>query len=321
LTNGTVSDWLAELPEAHDLCARDWVFMDTETTGLAGGTGTLVFLLGLARLEDGQLVTRQYLCTRIAGEREMLLRGLDWCDGAGLVSYNGKSFDRPLLDTRCRMQRLAGGWRSFEHLDLLHTVRRAFARQWPDCRLQSAEQRLLGLRREQDLPGAEAPAAWLDYLRSGDALRLIGVVRHNRQDLLSLIELLPVLAQVYRRPRLWQADGLRIARAWSRIGRPKRAIDLLKQDTASAEIQHELASLHRRAREWPAAREIWEGLAARGDVRALECLAKYHEHVSRDLSAAQRFAGALGDSPASQHRRARIERKVADNMHLPLDKH
>jgi hypothetical protein len=309
---------MAELPEVRDQNPQDWVFMDTETTGLAGGSGTLVFLLGLARLQDDGLEIRQYLCTRIVGEREMLRRGLEWCGDAGLISYNGKSFDRPLLDTRCRMHRLAARWQERGHLDLLHTVRRAFDSQWPDCRLQSVERRLLGLKRDNDLPGAEAPAAWLDYLRVGDAARLPGVVHHNRRDLLSLAELLPVLSRVYRHPSRWRADVLRISRAWSRIGLTERAIELLQQGPASTDSQHELAVLYRRSRNWPAARTIWEALATQGDSRARECLAKYHEHISRDLLAAQRFARDLPKGTSSQHRQRRIERKIADNLRLPL---
>lgn len=133
------SDWLDALPEADGLDCRDWVCMDTETTGLAGGTGTLVFLLGLARLQRRRLVTRQYLCTRIAAEPAMLRAGLAWCAGAGLITYNGKRFDRPLLDTRCRMHRLVPHWQDRPEIDLLYPVRRAFQRYWPDCRLQSAE--------------------------------------------------------------------------------------------------------------------------------------------------------------------------------------
>lgn len=310
--------WMTELPETHDRVSRDWVFMDTETTGLAGGTGTLVFLLGLARFKGDGLETRQYLCSRIVGEREMLRRGLEWCGGAGLISYNGKSFDRPLLDTRCRMQRLSAQWQGREHLDLLHTVRRAFDSRWPDCRLQGVERRLLGLRRDDDLPGAEAPAAWLDYLRAGQAERLAGVVRHNRQDLLSLAELLPVLSRIYRHPSRWRADVLKISRAWNRAGQTDRAIELLQQGPASTDVQHELAALHRRCRNWPAARKIWETLAAQGDCRARECLAKYHEHISRDLLAAQRFARDLPEGPASRDRQKRIERKIDNELHLPL---
>ncbi len=315
---GLLPDGSVELPETQRLGPQDWVFMDTETTGLAGGTGTLVFLLGLARFDGEGIQTRQYLCTRISGERHMLRLGLEWCAGAALISYNGKSFDRPLLDTRCRMQRLEAVWHQREHLDLLHTVRRAFDRRWPDCRLQSAEQRLLGLRRDDDLPGAEAPAAWLAYLRTGDASRLRGVVRHNRQDLVSLAEMLPVLAEVHRHPPQWQADSLRIARAWRRAGRAERAIEVLEQGAGEPEDRHELASLYRRERNWPAARSIWEDLAEQNDSRALESLAKYHEHISRDLCAAQRCAGALPEGSARRRRQARIRRKRSGNLPLPL---
>ena len=127
---------------------EDLLFLDTETTGLAGGTGTLPFLLGLARLEDDGLRLRQYFLTGFGGELAMLEHAGDWLRaGKHLVSYNGKSFDLPLLLTRHRLRRLAWPLADKPHLDLLHPTRAAFATRWPDCKLQTAEVELLGLQR------------------------------------------------------------------------------------------------------------------------------------------------------------------------------
>lgn len=174
---------------------RRLLILDTETTGLAGGAGTVAFLLGVARLTDAGLEVRQWLLTAFAGEAALLDRlaaGLGPEDG--LVSFNGKSFDVPLLRTRSRLHGRADPLAGRPHLDLLHALRRAHGRQLPDCRLKTAEGRLLGLERPHDLGGEFAPGVWRDWLRTGQAGRLNEVLAHNRDDLLSTAVLLAVLA-------------------------------------------------------------------------------------------------------------------------------
>jgi len=185
---------LSELPEAAGTAPEQWLFLDTETTGLSGGSGTLAFLVGIARYRKGCLRVRQYLITRFSGE-EALLRSLvqDIDGGATLVSYNGKSFDLPLLATRMGLHRLENPLPGLPHLDLLHPVRRRFSGQWENCRLATVERELLGFGRDGDLPGSQAPRAWLDYVKQGRWQRLQGVIDHNRLDLVSLAVLLPAL--------------------------------------------------------------------------------------------------------------------------------
>ncbi len=142
------------------------VFMDTETTGLAGGTGTSVFLLGLARFQGDALLIRQYFMSAFKGEAPLLEQATRFIDGARtLVSYNGKTFDHPLLQTRYRLMGLDDPFAGLAHFDLLHPTRRAFASRWPDCRLRTAETRLLGFQRLDDLPGSEAPETWFQWMR------------------------------------------------------------------------------------------------------------------------------------------------------------
>jgi uncharacterized protein YprB with RNaseH-like and TPR domain len=160
---------------------------DTETTGLAGGTGTRAFMIGAADWRDGALRLRQLTITTMAAEPAMLRTFAGWLDPQRvLVSYNGKCYDAPLLATRYRLARLANPLAGLDHLDLLHPVRRHWKGQWENCRLATAERQLLGVLREDDLPGAEAPAAWLTYLRGGPATNLRRVVAHNAQDLKSM---------------------------------------------------------------------------------------------------------------------------------------
>jgi uncharacterized protein len=169
------------------------LYLDTETTGLAGGTGTVAFMVGVAWVEAESLRVVQWLLAGFAGERALVAKVSERLAGAGvIVSFNGKSFDLPLLKTRAR---LAGADLPTDclHLDLLHVTRRLLHSGWPDCRLRTAEARALRLERSDDLPGAEAPAAWRRWLERGDGSLLARVADHNRADLLALVALLALL--------------------------------------------------------------------------------------------------------------------------------
>ena len=300
-------------PEAAGLEPEDLLFLDTETTGLYGGSGTLAFMVGLARIEQDDLILRQYLLTRFAGE-QALLNAVAAGVKAGdlLVTYNGKTFDLPLLAARCRMAGLADSLASLPHLDLLHPVRRAFAGKWDDCRLASVERQLLGFQRRDDLPGAAAPAAWFDWIRRGDGSRLAQVCRHNRWDLLSLAVLLPLLAEVYRNPCLHGADPLAVAKAHRSAGREDAALVLLLQQKPTLDQAGltELAGLLQRRGGRQAARSIWLALSARGDHKAQERLAVHFEHDLQDYRSALSYAEAISDSDEKQRRCARLRRKL-----------
>lgn len=193
---------LAELVDAGfarnfetPVARADLLCFDTETTGLAGGTGTRAFMVGAADLVLGQLRVRQLLCTTMAAETAMLRCFAQWLSPQTvLVSYNGRSYDAPLLKTRYRLARLPCPVTPLAHLDLLHPVRRRYRGQWENCRLGTVERRLLQVLREDDLPGSEAPRAWRDYLRGGPATDLRRVLAHNHTDVRSLMQLLAVLA-------------------------------------------------------------------------------------------------------------------------------
>jgi uncharacterized protein len=161
--------------------ARQVLAFDTETTGLSGGSGTRAF--------------RQLFITTLAAEAAMLRAFASWLDPAHvLVSYNGRSYDAPLLATRYRLARVANPLAQLSHLDLLHPTRRRYKGVFENCRLATIERHVLDVLREDDLPGAEAPAAWLTWLRGGSAANLRRVVTHNATDLSSLAALLLRLA-------------------------------------------------------------------------------------------------------------------------------
>ena len=175
---------------------RQLLFFDTETTGLSGGTGTRAFMIGAADwwLGDGGrsgLRVRQLLIANLAAEASMLQTFSSWLGpDTVLSSYNGRCYDAPLLKTRYRLARQAEPLAPLDHVDLLFPSRRRWRGRWENCRLATIERHVLGVVREDDLPGSEAPAAWLGYLRGGSAATLRRVVQHNHQDVVSLAQLL-----------------------------------------------------------------------------------------------------------------------------------
>ncbi len=194
---------LAALGMPGEVLPDGLLFLDTETTGLAGGTGTLPFMVCLARIQGEQLQLGQWILTGFSGEAALLETVGSWIKPAAhLVSYNGKSFDVPLLVTRYRLARQADPFANKDkaHIDLLHLTRRACGHGWDDCRLQTAERRLLGFMRENDFPSHLIPQAWSDFVRGGGVESLNAIAEHNRHDVLSLAVLLATIARIYAEP-------------------------------------------------------------------------------------------------------------------------
>ena len=308
-----------------------FVFFDLETTGLSGGAGTLAFLVGCGWFAgDGSFVTRQFLLARHADERMLLEAVAAELSRAGaLVSFNGKSFDAPLLEGRYLFHRLPWRGREIPHVDVLHPARRFWkprvarscegrdraiespAPLGQTCSLQALEKQHVGLRRSGDVPGFEIPGLYFQFVRSGDAAPLEAVLEHNRLDLLTLAALTAklldmtrtgpdavadprealALGHVYARGALEERARLSYRRAIDRCRSPRGAYDPLRIDALRA-----LALACRRARRHDEAASCWSELAQmRGCpapiVReATEALAIHHEHRVRDLESAKAFA-------------------------------
>lgn len=180
-----------EFDRRNDFDPRRLLFFDTETTGLAGGTGTRAFMIGVAHWCGDALHVRQLLITTLAAETAMLEVFAGWLAADTLLaSYNGKSYDAPLLRTRYRLARMPDPTAQAGHVDLLYPSRRRYRGIYENCRLATIERQVLKIVREDDLPGSEAPAAWLGYLRGGPAHNLRRVARHNHQDVVSLSRLM-----------------------------------------------------------------------------------------------------------------------------------
>ncbi|ATS37122.1 MULTISPECIES: ribonuclease H-like domain-containing protein [Xanthomonas] len=180
----------------------DLLFFDTETTGLAGGTGTRAFMIGVAdwvvdAVQGSGLRVRQLMMSTMAAESAMLDLFRTWLTPRTVLSsYNGRCYDAPLLKTRYRLARRGDPLSALDHVDLLFPTRRRYRGTWENCKLATIERQLLRVVREDDLPGSEAPAAWLSYLRGGSARNLRRVAEHNHQDVVTLSLLMQRLVAV-----------------------------------------------------------------------------------------------------------------------------
>ncbi len=193
--SGDVLARRAKQPDLASLSLDQCLFLDTETTGLSGGAGTIVFNVGMAFVEGGEIVVEQLLMRHFEEEPALLAQvGARLAQHPVLVTYVGKTFDRHRLAARMALHRLPTDMLRDEHLDLYHVARREWRTQLPDCRLRTVEQRILGLHREDDLPGSEAPRAFLDWVRDRTG-PLDRVLEHNRLDVLSVVALLAVLGR------------------------------------------------------------------------------------------------------------------------------
>ena len=338
------------------------LFFDLETTGLSGGAGTYAFLVGCGYFEGHSFYTRQFFLPDFDRERPLLsaVAGLVEKFG-GLVTYNGRTFDLPLIETRYQVNRLDSPFGGFPHLDMLHPSRRlwrrrhavadeaassrrsgaALAAEAASCALKALEQSVLGTEREHDVPGFEIPSRYFEYIRTGDARTLEGVLEHNRLDVLSLAALTSVVLRlVGLGPDAARTSRERLAlgRLYELAGdtcRAERCFEHLAgcgpdepgwcRDDArvKAEALRWLAVRYRRARRYGEAAEAWRRIL---DLdldpcplvgEASEALAIHHEHRSRDLQAARSFAVRaleVGSNPRSerelQHRLDRLTRKM-----------
>jgi uncharacterized protein len=315
---------LARLPMLADAGAGGALFVDTETTGLAGGTGTLPFLVGVGRFAgDRGFVVEQFLCRDPSEERAQLERVKGCLEAAThLVSFNGRAFDVPLLNTRFVMHRLLNPGYALPHLDLLHVARRIFGRRLDDRSLGALEAAVLGFDRVGDIPGHAIPAAYADFLRGGPVEPMIAILKHNAMDLVALAALGGVLARMYADPEAVEhaADHLGLARAAFAFGHSATGWRHLDGAAERAEGGDRAAALHlaaaeaSRRRDWEKARDLLLELADTepDDGLAHLALAKLYEHRFHDLAAAARHAlraAAVEGEEASARRLGRLERK------------
>ena len=321
-----------------------WLFLDTETTGLAGGTGTYAFLVGLAWWDSGWLQIEQLFMRDYGEEHSLLLEiARRLRERPVLVTFNGKSFDWPLLETRFGMTRAIEPPRIAAHLDLLHPARQIWRLQLGSVRLSDLERRVLGgdalgWSRADDIDSSRIPEFYFDYLRGGAAEPLAGVFRHNRMDLRGLAALAGRVFRTLAEPeRIGSAPEASlelygVSRMLGRRGERTRACALYERALEAGlpaavdhSARHELARLARRERDFARAAALWAELAsgATPSFEACEQLAIHCERRAGDPAEAARVVRmALAKLRRAQrvgllaahryaHWRGRFERRLA----------
>ena len=276
-----------EFPDSFD--PRRILYLDTETTGL-GGSGTVAFLVGMGFLTDERFEVHQFLM-RDYPEEPFLLKHvaaeLNRFDA--VCTFNGQSFDVPLLESRLLMNRMDVSCLKKPHLDLLHLSRRLWKLRLGRCNLARLEEIILGEPREDDLPGSEAPARFFAYLKNRNFTLLEDILKHNAQDIASLCVLLNHMAELYIHPEKnrFSEDSYSMGRALEKVRLPEKAqvcYRLASEGRMGAAASSALARNYRRMGQLEEAVEVWEEMirTGKGGTEPYVELAKYYEHVRKD---------------------------------------
>ena len=327
-------------------CRGRLLFVDLETTGLVGGAGSYAFLVGCGWFDAAVFRVRQFFLSSFAGERALLEAVAEAADTAGtLVTFNGKSFDMPLMETRFLLHRMETPFAGMPHVDMVHTARRLWRSdddrqdadapdrapmpvRSGDCRLSTLEGVLCGHRREGDVPGFEIPSRYFHYVHSGNASALESVMEHNRLDLLALalvtarasqlLEEGPIAARTAREAvgmgRLYERAGLA---AEARAAFDRAALMPGADPVTRAEALRAYAVLSRRHKRYEDAAVAWRrilelrGCPATISREATEALAVHHEHRLRDPFAARTFALQSMTLPQTPSRRDAVQHRLA----------
>ena len=334
---GVLSE-LLENPALETIDLSNILYIDTETTGLAGGTGTYVFLMGMGWLAGDEFIVEQLFMRDFVEEPALLWRTAQLAGEYDcLVSFNGRRYDVPLLDTRLILNRLDGSLAAIPHLDLLQPARLLYGGIFDDCRLQTLERELMGQYRFGDIPGAEIPRLFFEYLSSGDAGTLLPVFEHNVLDVVTLLTLTAHFLHLCQEPDLDPRALGGLGRLHGRRGNEDLARELLEKARSRRKATYrdlrDLGLLYKRSGEHSKALEVWKALIARQERMSHDLgfdagpyveAAKHYEHQRKDFGKALEFttaarrqaAAANGHAPSERligeldHRAARLRRKL-----------
>jgi uncharacterized protein len=310
-----ISQW-ANDPAIENFPLTKFAFLDTETSGLSGGTGTYAFLVGVARFTGDQFILRQFFM-RDPAEECALLEGLAnfLAPCEALVTFNGKAFDAPLLSTRYRLHQIPNPYKDYSHLDLLPLARRLWRDRLESRALKYLEEHVLGLTRSaEEVPGYEIPWLYFDYLRTGDARPLAGVFYHNAMDVVAMAALLAHMNEIMQNPFDGKVqhglDFIALGKLFEDLGHWDEAARLFERGLESGLNEADfgvatkrLAILQKKRGDLGEAIRLWEAAAQQGHLYAFIELAKHYEHKERDLKSALKWT--------------RAALKQAEKMNLP----
>ena len=312
------------------LSMEEGLFLDTETTGLAGGTGTFPFLIGLGWFENGNFITCQFFARDFSEEPPMLAY---LCELASkrrfLVSFNGRAYDLNLLVTRFILNRSRDVLSGMPHIDLLHPSRRIYSHRLENTRLVTLEASVLGVRREDDVPGHEIPQRYFDWLKRRDGRLMKDVFRHNRLDVLSMASLLKHLTDLVEGKHgaayPHHADLLSVAKLHHDRGdleTAKRVLEPLSrsmQPDVAQSARRSLSLIHKKTEQWDNAVSLWKEMIAIDpyDIFACEELAKWYEHHVREFGLAAEIVHRIlgGKNQLSEIDRLAMEHRMRRLLH------
>jgi uncharacterized protein len=301
-----VHDW-NQSSITHPLSAKghkpeDLFFFDTETTGLGGGTGNTIFLLGHASLSETELILKQHILPHPGAEIPFYQSFLESIDYTTLVTYNGKAFDWPQVKTRHTLIREhVPKLPHFGHFDLYHASRRMWKHKLERLKLTSVEKDILGIERMNDIPGFLAPMIYFDFLETKNPEGLLGIIKHNELDILSLVTLYIHLSLQLLRLDDEQSskETYEVGRWYASLGESSAAksvfSDLVDKDKPNAiHAMHALAFECKKSKDWDQALMYWLEVAAKGtgamQMEACIELAKIYEHKKKDLQAGIKYS-------------------------------
>ena len=331
----------AQFPEINNLTIEQLAFIDTETTGLGLGTGIYTFMVGIGRFEGEYFRLVQFFL-RQPGEETAQLAAIEEflapCEA--WVSFNGKSFDIPLLNNRYTLN----GWpiplKNAPHIDLLHLSRRLWKARLPSRALGDLEAQILGVTRtQQDVPGWMIADLYFDYLHTGDARPLLGVFYHNEMDVVSLAALLAHMADLLSNPLNGSVqhglDLISIGKLYADLGQLDTAAQIYQRGLQRADVATELEAywqalaelsfIHKKQENFEDAMHLWEQAATEGQIYAHIELAKRYEHHEKEISTAMHWTQTALEIITApeyplyererwqlelEHRQARLERKL-----------
>ena len=293
---------LCEWAQTNNLAESDisdFVFLDTETTGLSGGTGTIPFMIGAGRFIDDQFMLEQFFLRNPSEEKAQLAALNKFVNGGkAIVSYNGKSFDLPIITTRYIINQINNPFDEMAHIDLLHITRRVWKRRLKQCNLGNIEKEILGLyRNNEDIPGYLVPEFYRNYVINGDASQIANIFYHNEIDVVSLSALFTILAAILEDPtseKLSHAEDIySIGRLMESLNREVIAEEMYASDCFLSSSEEDLtlsllsrARIHKRNRNYSEAIPLWHQAFSLGSTEAGLELAKYYEHNAKDYQQA-----------------------------------
>jgi uncharacterized protein YprB with RNaseH-like and TPR domain len=281
------------------LNTADFLFLDTETTGLSGGAGTVAFLIGTGCFEDNAFVLRQYFM-RDYDEEAASLRALNQLlsKHKGLVTFNGKAFDWNILQGRYIFNRIKPGMSDPTHMDLLYPSRRIWRLKLESCRLVSLEENILGEYRVDDIPGALIPSVYFKYLEDRNAEDIKRIIRHNELDILSMVSLLIKISSMLENP-LAEAECkqelLGLGRIFEKNGEYDNVMECFEECIKSDNFFvkdaacRKLSDMYKRSGNYEKAVEHWINMTNNSEtvnIFPMVELAKYYEHKEKNIAKA-----------------------------------